>query len=270
MELLFATGNAAKLKQAQFVADSLRYAFKIVQAKQLYGELASYQEKGNTPLLVALQGALDVYKKVRLPLFVEDSVLEIDALKGYPGIFSGRELQRVGRRGILDKMRGVEDRKAKITSVVVHVDKNGKTRAFKHAVAGSIAKQEKWMPGEPIWVGPSLVPWGGGYNTLFIPRGETKTLAEFTAGEGLEKGYREKNFSSLFAFLSGKEVPAEAAEDMPLQEAAGAGHESNAGKEGNAGMSGSKEKEQGGGAEGKENKRIDELGSALLEGTEEK
>jgi len=93
-------------------------------------------------------------------------------------------------------LKDKKDRSARIVSVVVNFD-GEKLNVFENIVEGKIALTEKFKEGEPIWIGPTFHEFGGGYNSIFIPEGETRTLAEMTAEEGIIFGYREKNFKKL-------------------------------------------------------------------------
>ena len=74
-------------------------------------------------------------------------------------------------------------------------------------VPGHIARREWVVKGMPDWVGPTPEnPLGGGYNAIFIPRGDTRTLAEIPPKEAMLIGYREPNFCALIKFLRDRAV----------------------------------------------------------------
>jgi hypothetical protein len=59
----------------------------------------------------------------------------------------------------------------------------------------------------PDWIGPSSDnPMGGGYNAIFIPLGETRTLSEIPPEEAIDVGYREPNFCALVTFLRARSM----------------------------------------------------------------
>lgn len=94
--------------------------------------------------------------------FIEDSGLFIDALGGFPGVFSAYVFKTIGSGGILKLMEGVQDRSARFVSVV---GVKGLQKVFKGEVRGNIAYSLK---GES----------GFGYDPIFIPEGRLKTFAE--------------------------------------------------------------------------------------------
>ncbi|MFH1275486.1 MAG: non-canonical purine NTP pyrophosphatase [Candidatus Woesearchaeota archaeon] len=195
-EILFATGNKAKLGQFQYMADKFAQGVKIISAKEKYGGEASYEEIGNSAQEIAINGAKYLFQKLQVPIITEDSILEINSLNGKPGLKSNAFLKEFGRKGVLDLLKDKNDRFARIISCVVYFD-GLNLQVFENVVEGKIALTERFKEGEPIWIGPSFHEFGGGYNSIFMPEGEERTLAEMTAEEGITFGYREKNFKKL-------------------------------------------------------------------------
>jgi XTP/dITP diphosphohydrolase len=97
-------------------------------------------------------------------LFIEDSGLFIDALKGFPGVYSSYVLKTIGIHGVLKLMRNIDDRGAEFVSVV-GLKYMGKVKIFKGVVTGSISLEPR---GDK----------GFGYDPIFIPHGSERTFAE--------------------------------------------------------------------------------------------
>ncbi len=202
--IIFATGNKAKLNQMRFVAQSLNLNVKIVSLKDLH-QGADYEEMGNSAKEIAIYGAKYLYQKYNLPVITEDSITEVECLNNLPGINSKKFLKQHGRQGLIEQVNQHHNRTAKLSSVVAYYD--GKNlKVFENIVPGSIATQEAYKPGEPDWVGPTDHIYGGGFNAVFIPENETRTLAEMTKEEGLTRGYREPNFKQILLFLTQHEL----------------------------------------------------------------
>ena len=71
-------------------------------------------------------------------------------------------------------------------------------------LSGVIAYEERWKAGLPDWIAPApTAPLGGGFNAIFIPAGESQTLAEIPPDEGLMLGYREPLFFALLKWVFG-------------------------------------------------------------------
>ncbi len=200
-EILFATGNAAKLAQARFIVEALRVPFHIASARERFGDVARYEEIGDTVEDVAQNGALDVSKRLRAAVFTEDTDLRIDALDGSPGIRAGTFLKEQGRKEILRRLEGKNDRRATIRSAVAYATPSGDVTVFARSLSGKIAHEEQYGA-FPSWIAPSAdMPLDGGYNAIFIPDGQTRTLAEIPPEESFSWSYRERTLADLFLFL---------------------------------------------------------------------
>jgi XTP/dITP diphosphohydrolase len=202
IELLFATGNLAKLAQLCFVAETLRVPIKVLSARQIYGTAALYTENGNTAAAIARDGALSVANRIGRPVVTEDTTLHIEALNGEPGTAAGHYLKEHGRDGLLQALAGMTERAAKITSAVAWASPSGDTQTWTATISGEIALVERWQRDLPDWIAPTPEnPAGGGYNAVFIPTGSNCTLAQISLKESFAWGYREPNFCALLAFI---------------------------------------------------------------------
>ncbi len=204
--LAFATGNRAKLAQFAYVIATLNAPVKIVSAKEKYGDDASYVEKGDNATAIAQRGAAALVEKLGIPIIVEDTTFEVDALDGQPGIRAGTYLTEYGREGILKALGDRSGRTGRITSALVWATPAGEMQTWVNVVNGHITHQEWYVQDMPDWVGPSPGnPLGGGYNAIFVPKGNTRTLSEIGPEEGMHWGYREPNFAALLTFLKERE-----------------------------------------------------------------
>lgn len=201
-ELIFATGNSAKLAQLAFVIAHLKAPIRLVSARERFGEAAHYIETGSRATTIALNGAQEVAVRLGLPVFVEDTTFEVDALQGAPGIRAGEYLKQYGRAGILQALGESDKRRAKMVSAAAWATPYGDAQVWAHSLFGKVARREWVIRGMPDWVGPtSDNPLGGGFNAIFIPWGESRTMAEIPPEEAVSVGYREPNFCALIAFL---------------------------------------------------------------------
>jgi XTP/dITP diphosphohydrolase len=94
----------------------------------------------------------------------EDSGIEVAVLGGRPGVESARWAED-GIVALLDVLRGVDDRRARYVCELVALSPEGEERRGRGTVEGTIA----------------LEPRGGegfGYDPIFIPKGESRTVAE--------------------------------------------------------------------------------------------
>lgn len=120
----------------------------------------------------------------------EDSGIEVEALDGAPGIRSARwaEGDHVGR--VLEALAGVpvERRRARYVCELVAIAPDGAEVRGSGVLEGEIAA-------EPRGTG------GFGFDPVFLPLGETDTVAELGDGWKLEHSHRARAARSLAAAL---------------------------------------------------------------------
>ena len=88
-------------------------------------------------------------------IFVEDTGLFIESLKGFPGPYASQTFKSIGNPGIIKLLKGKQNRNAYFESCVSFRDKNGNISSFVARCNGSIAKD---IEGE-MW----------GFDPIFIP-----------------------------------------------------------------------------------------------------
>jgi XTP/dITP diphosphohydrolase len=110
----------------------------------------------------------------RVPALADDSGLMVPALGGRPGIMSAR----YGGPGLSDQercllllseMQGRADRKAEFRAALA-ISSLGEVKVWEAGLKGRLALAPKG-------------DWGFGYDSIFIPDGYSKTLAELTPQE---------------------------------------------------------------------------------------
>ena len=200
-EIIFATGNKAKLAQIRFAIKHLKLPIEVVGVKDFFSAYKSYDEIGDTVEQVSLNGALSVAKIIGSPVITEDTDFRIEALDGEPGIKAGEFLKNFGRTEILKRMEGIVNRKAIISSAVAYVTPDGASKIFINRVEGKIADKEIFG-NFPDWIAPTKDnSFGGGYNAIFLPKGWNKTLAEISPTEAIPWSYRERNFIDVLNYI---------------------------------------------------------------------
>jgi XTP/dITP diphosphohydrolase len=95
----------------------------------------------------------------------EDSGIEAVALDGRPGVHTARWAagDPVGR--MLDALRADDERRARYVCVIVAVAPDGREVVARGALAGSVARAAAGTD-------------GFGFDPVFVPDGETRTVAE--------------------------------------------------------------------------------------------
>jgi XTP/dITP diphosphohydrolase len=94
----------------------------------------------------------------------EDSGIEVDALGGRPGVESARWASD-GVAHLLSELAGVENRRARYVCAIVVVAPDGDEISASGALEGEIALEPRGNE-------------GFGYDPLFVPVGQTATVAE--------------------------------------------------------------------------------------------
>jgi XTP/dITP diphosphohydrolase len=104
-------------------------------------------------------------------VLAEDSGLAVDALGGRPGVLSARYAPEgapaIAR--LLAELEGVEERRARYTSELVLLAPDGGELRGTGTLAGRIATEPRGSE-------------GFGFDPVFVPQGETRTVAELGDG----------------------------------------------------------------------------------------
>ena len=161
MDLVFATGNAGKLREA---AEILGPGFRVLSPADVGLAGFDVEETGTTFRENSLLKARALWHACGLPCFADDSGLEVDALGGAPGIYSARYASDHNFASNIDRLlaelNGVEDRRGRFRCVVTLILSDGKPRFFDGACEGRIARERHGAGGfgyDPVFV-PDLYP----------------------------------------------------------------------------------------------------------------
>lgn len=178
MMVNFVTTNEGKYQEVKRIAEE--YGVDVSWLNYRYDEF-----QGENLEEVALKSAKHLAKKVEPMFVIEDSGLFVEALKGFPGVYSSYVFKTIGNEGILKLMEGVENRRAKFVAVVVFYD-GSEFHVFRGEVEGRIAEEIRGTH-------------GFGFDPIFEYQG--RTFAEM--GEEKNKvSHRRRAFQSFFEWLT--------------------------------------------------------------------
>lgn len=173
-KLLFATGNAGKMKEIRMILDDL--GAEVLSMKEA-GISVDIVENGKTYEENALIKARAVANCTDAVVLADDSGLEIDWLNGEPGVFSARYLGEdtpysIKNANLIGRLDGVpqEKRTARFVCAIAAVLPDGRELTTRAAIEGRIGYEEK---GEG----------GFGYDPIFYVPELGKTTAELTGEE---------------------------------------------------------------------------------------
>ncbi len=169
-DLWIATGNTGKLNEFKMLFNRALLSIHsqselpVFSAPPENGETFEANARIKARALKAMKGGHWVLG--------EDSGLEVKGLNGNPGIHSARyagpraaDAENVAKLLKMMAIRQIADREATFRSLIVAFDPTGKEYVFEGTLNGIIAKAAKGTT-------------GFGYDNVFIPEGQTQTLAE--------------------------------------------------------------------------------------------
>lgn len=132
--------------------------------------------------------ARQAYKLAKCPIIVEDTKLSFRAMGALPGPLIKWFFQELGDEGLCALLDNYDDRTAFAGAVIAYFDGTN-LEIFERELIGSISDK------------PSKNNTGFGWNTIFIPDGSDKTLADMSEKE-FEKFYAKiKPFDEIMDFL---------------------------------------------------------------------
>ena len=179
--IYFITGNKGKLSE---VKEKLKpFDVEIIQKDLGYPEIQADSLEN-----VVRYGVEHLKKSFFHPFIIEDAGLFIDALDGFPGVYSKYVFYTIGLKGILKLLEGKTERSAVFRSVYAYSTPETRPLFFVGECYGKITSKERGSG-------------GFGYDPIFIPDGESKTFAEMTTEEKNRYSHRGRALDKLIDFL---------------------------------------------------------------------
>jgi XTP/dITP diphosphohydrolase len=188
--VVLASGNPGKLREFSELLGAS--GLELVRQSEL--GIEPPPETGTTFIENALIKARNAARRSGLPAIADDSGIEVDALGGAPGVYSARYAgEGASDEANLEKLLGAlaiipaSLRTARYRCVVVFVNSESDPSP---------------LIGEGTWEG-RIIPerrgkGGFGYDPAFVPRGETRTVAEMPTQEKHAQSHRGQ---AMRAFL---------------------------------------------------------------------
>lgn len=171
----FVTGNVHKFHEAREVLKEFRISTAMLN-------IDTTEIQADDLATIARTCATEATGTAKMPIFVEDAGLFIDALRDFPGPYSSYVYRTLGTRGILKLLKKTSRRSAHFRSAVVFSDsdKTNATKCFIGKVKGRITLKEQGR-------------MGFGFDPIFAPSSEPdKTFAEMTQAEKNKYSHRAK------------------------------------------------------------------------------
>lgn len=189
MKLCFASHNQNKLLE---IGQMLPAGWELVGLDDI-GITEDIPEPGATIEENSVLKARYVWERKRIPVFADDTGLEVSALDGEPGVYSARYAgpQRDANDNmdlLLQKLADKQDRSAAFKTVITYIDASGAENQFEGRVDGVMTSEKKGGA-------------GFGYDPIFQPTGSSKTFAEMSSPEKNSISHRARAFEKFLTFL---------------------------------------------------------------------
>jgi len=187
-KICFATNNAHKLEEVQSI---LGDRFEVQSLKDI-GFAGELPETHETLEENSLEKAEFLFNQFKVPVFSDDSGLEVIALSGKPGVhtahYAGDRNADKNMDKVLSELEGTNDRSGQFRAVVTYIDASG-VQQFEGIIKGQVALEK---------VGKD----GFGYDPIFIPEGYNQTFAELSAEVKNTMSHRKRSVEKLAQFLN--------------------------------------------------------------------
>jgi len=129
-----------------------------------------------------------VSREVRGEFLIDDSGLFVEALGGFPGVYSSYAYRTIGPAGVLTLMRGRRERAARFETVFLLGRYGRPARVFRGVCEGAIARAPRGRG-------------GFGFDPIFVPRGFRRTFGEMSLGEKNAISHRGRAAEALARHL---------------------------------------------------------------------
>lgn len=188
LDIIFATGNPNKIEEVtQILPPGLN-----VRGLQDINCPADLPETQDTLQGNAMQKARYVKDNYGVNCFADDTGLEIDALKGAPGVMSARYAgaekdSNANIRKVLQQLEGKKNRRAKFRTVIAALIEEEEL-TFEGIVKGTIINEPRGKD-------------GFGYDPVFVPEGYDLSFAEMPLQEKNAISHRYKAIKMFSDYL---------------------------------------------------------------------
>jgi XTP/dITP diphosphohydrolase len=188
IDLVVASKNDGKIRE---IVDILKPSGIKALTYKDFPEWPDVEETGDTFFDNAMLKAKALVDLLGVAAVSDDSGLEVDALGGAPGVYSARYAGEDGNAAknnekLLRELDGVseEKRTARFHCVAVLLFPDGRVVRADGTLEGHMGFEKKGRD-------------GFGYDPLFIPEGESRTVAEMSLEEKNKISHRAQAFEKL-------------------------------------------------------------------------
>lgn len=194
LRIVCASANAAKVAEIQAIlSDEVVLLPRPADIPDVVEDADTFE--GNARLK-----AVAICEATGLAAVADDTGLEVDALRGEPGVYSARwsgegSTAAANRTKMVRELTGIADRRAAFRTCVVLRWPHGAEIVVEGTCSGTIAEAERG-------------DGGFGYDSLFVPDdSDGRTFAEMSASEKHAISHRGRAFRALVDALSVRPEP---------------------------------------------------------------
>jgi XTP/dITP diphosphohydrolase len=185
MRIVLATTNEGKVAEVRRILSDLDV--EVLTAAEV--ELPAVEEVGETFVENALAKARSAVAATRLPALADDSGLVVDQLDGAPGVRSARYAgpgadDEANLKLVLENLLGAPARSARFVCVAALVAPSGREWTVEGVLDGHIVDEPRGVN-------------GFGYDPIFQPVGELRTLAEMSPDDKDAISHRGRAFRAI-------------------------------------------------------------------------
>lgn len=182
-KITYVTGNWAKIDSARQILEPLGFTVDNIKMETIEIQADDVEE-------VAKFSASWACQKLNRPVLKNDSGLFVEALNGFPGVYTHYVDDTLGEDGLLKLLEGVENRKAYFKEVLAYCEPGKEPITFIGITPGTIAKVKSGT-------------YGWSWDFIFIPDGQDKTLGCYPDNERW-KFWSLESYQKLAEYLSNK------------------------------------------------------------------
>lgn len=182
-EIYFITGNQSKFNEAKSI---LQGSCVILMQK----DIALAEPQSLDQEQVVIEKARQAFEKLQKPVIVDDTGIYFEEYENFPGTYTKLLFKTLGFKGI-ERLLNSGSRNAYFRTLICYKDA-GMTKVFEGIWKGKIIQE----------VSKNFIPdWQ--YDSIFVPDGSGRPLAEMPMEERAAKSHRKQAFDKLMLEFGG-------------------------------------------------------------------
>lgn len=189
--IVFATGNAGKMKEIREILADLPAEIQSMKEAGVEADIVEDGTSFEENALIKARAVAEQLHDGKTVVLADDSGLEIDYLKGEPGIYSARYMgedtsYRIKNANLIKRLEGVpvEKRTARFVCAIAAVFPDGGTVIRRGVIEGKIGYEERGTN-------------GFGYDPIFYLPDMSRTTAELSPEEKNAVSHRGRALEAI-------------------------------------------------------------------------